>query len=297
MQPVISVVIGTYNQREVLQKVLDSLLDQTLSPDLYEIIVVDSSSSDGTEGKMYEYASQYPFLRYIRQENQGKAAARNRGIQEAKGEIILITDADMIANPELVEEHLLFHNRHKNTMAEGLTYNLKSYDNFKEPSNLSPYIKERIKPEQKIRWSYFLTGNISLPKQLLIEAGMFDASFKGYGWEDLELGYRLKKKTPLYYLPSAINYHYHIVPEGDMAERKYQTGQSAVLFYKKHPNFEIKMFLGMNPLAVAIYKIINCSAWIQNMLKEYSKSDVCVRYVWEEYLYRKGFFEALQKVC
>jgi glycosyltransferase involved in cell wall biosynthesis len=244
---------------------------------------------------MNDYAAKHSFFRYIRQENQGKASARNRGIEEAKGEIVLITDADMIADPELIEEHLLFHNRHRKAIAEGLTYNLKSYENFKDPSNLSPYIKERIKPGQRIRWSYFLTGNISLPKQLLIEAGMFDTSFKGYGWEDLELGYRLKKKAPLYYLPSAINYHYHIVPEGDLGERKYQMGQSAVLFYKKHRNSEIKMFLGMNPLAVAIYKIIDWSAWLQSMLKEYSQSDVCVRYFWEEYLYRKGFFDTLSR--
>ncbi|MFH1542572.1 MAG: glycosyltransferase family 2 protein, partial [bacterium] len=88
----ISVVIGTYNQKETLKMVLVSLMNQSIPLEEYEIIVVDSSSTDGTA----EMAGEFK-VKYIRVENKGKSAARNKGIAEAKGEIILLTDADMIA--------------------------------------------------------------------------------------------------------------------------------------------------------------------------------------------------------
>src|SRR3989338_10591798 len=99
MKPQITVVIGTYNQRENLKLVLASLLEeQTLDKSLYEVIAVDSSSTDGTEEMAEEFTSTHTNFRYIRQENKGRPVARNRGINEALGDIILITDADMIAD-------------------------------------------------------------------------------------------------------------------------------------------------------------------------------------------------------
>lgn len=186
-------------------------------------------------------------LNYLRVEDRGKAAARNLGIKSAKGDIVLLTDADIVADQKLLEEHLLAHEKNKNASFEGLEVDTDG----------KPYIKARLRPFQKLKWAYFLTGNVSIRKEQLIEAGLFDENFKGYGWEDIELGYRLHHiKIPLYYLPSAINYHYHPVSYEDKVKRKFEEGKSAALFYKKHPNFEIKMFLGMNPLAMGIYHFI-----------------------------------------
>ena len=115
---------------------------------------------------------------------------------------------------------------------------------------------------------------------------MFDEDFKSYGWEDIELGYRLYKMgIPLLYLPSAKNYHYHFVDDQDMVKRKYNMGKSAAIFYKKHPNFEIKMYLGMNPIATAAY----------NFLKKHPKilQKITNQYILEEYNYRKGLEEGL----
>ena len=143
----ISIVIGTFNQKDILKKTLKSLIKQDFPKDQYEIIVVDSMSSDGTENMVKEFD-----IRYIRRKNQGKSIARNKGILEASGEIILLTDADMVATPNLVAEHVKAHANKKNAIFEGLTIN---------PDG-KPYIKEKIKPLQKMRWSYFLTGNLSI---------------------------------------------------------------------------------------------------------------------------------------
>jgi len=282
----LSVVIGTHNQREVLKKTLLSLFHQKLSPELYEIQLVDSSSFDGTD-KMIEELKPTCRFDYLRVENKGKAAARNLGIKAAKGEIIFLTDADMVAEPNLLEEHFKAHEKHKNAAFEGLTIN---------PDG-KPYIQAPLKPMQSLKWAYFLTGNLSIRKAALIEAGIFDENFKGYGWEDLELGYRLHQmKLPLYYLPSAVNHHHHPISKEGMAERKYEMGKSAALFYKKHPNSEIKMFLGMNPIAMVIYHFVKKHPSLLETIKRKASTSPFHQYLLEEYQYRLGLEEGLSKI-
>lgn len=218
-------------------------------------------------------------LNYLRVENRGKAAARNAGIKSAKGEIIFLTDADMEADQKLLEEHLLAHEKSKNACFEGLTIN---------PDG-KPYIKARLKARQKLKWSYFLSGNLSLCKEALVRAGLFDENFKGYGWEDLELGYRLnQKKVPLYYLPSAVNHHRHPVTKTDMLKRKYETGKSAAYFYHKHPHLEIKMFLGLNPAAMFLFSVLRQYPKLRERIKN--------QYILEEYFYRLGLTEELKNL-
>jgi glycosyltransferase involved in cell wall biosynthesis len=282
----ISVVIGTYNQKHVLQKTLESLFHQTLSPELYEIQLIDSSSTDGTEAMV---AGLKPTCRfdYVRVENQGKTAARNLGIKKATGEIIFLTDADMAADPKLLERHLLAHEKKPNACFEGLTIN---------PDG-KPYIKALLWPGKKLKWAYFLSGNLSIKKTAIVEAGLFDENFKGYGWEDIELGYRLSQmRVPLFYLPSAINHHHHPVSDADMVERKYQMGRSAALFYKKHPNFVIRMFLGLNPLAMGVFRIINKRPPLLNNIRSKAARSGFFRYLLAEYQYRLGLTEGLSKL-
>ena len=279
----LSLVIGTYNQKEVLKKALLSLFLQTVSPEKYEIQLIDSSSTDGTDA-MVEQLTPTCRFNYLRVPNRGKAAARNIGIGEAKGKIILLTDADMIANPQLVGEHLAAREKYKNGACEGLTIN---------PDG-QPYIRAKLKAGQKITWAYFLTGNLSLEKESLLKAGLFDEAFTGYGWEDLELGYRLHKMgVPLYYLPSAINYHDHPVTNEDMVKRKFAMGQAAALFYKKHPSLAVKYFLGMNPLAMGIFHLIKKSPRLQKHLSHQAGHLAIGQYLLEEYQYRLGLEEGL----
>ncbi|MBU0501856.1 MAG: glycosyltransferase [Candidatus Margulisbacteria bacterium] len=286
----ISVVIGTYNQKDNLKFVLESFFRQSLYPTEYEIIVVDSFSTDGTDS-MIEQLSPPCRLNYLRRENRGKAAARNFGVNEAKAAVILLTDADMIADPNLLKEHLETHTQYKNISVEGVTFNLKNKISIPELSsshpNVEAYIKQKLKNGQKLKWSYFLSGNLSLCKEDFLKAGSFDENFSGYGWEDIELGYRLfKMKVPLIYNPLAINYHYHFVTNEDMLQRKYNMGKSAAYFYQKHPNFEIKMFLGMNPIAMGVFKFLNNQP---NLRKKISS-----QYIQEEYQYRLGLSEGLR---
>jgi len=285
----ISVVIGTYNQKDSLKLVLKSFFKQSLAADDYELVVVDSFSTDGTD-QMVESLKPTCRLNYLRRENKGKAAARNFGVSQAKAEIILLTDADMIADPDLLKEHVQLHEKKPNVSIEGVTLNLKKEIPVDKLApchpEVEPYIKQRLKNGQKLKWSYFLSGNLSLTKKAFEEAGGFDENFSVYGWEDIELGYRLSKMgVKLIYSPDAINYHYHFVGSEDMQKRKYNMGQSAAYFYKKHPNFEIKMFLGMNPVAMSAF----------NFLKNHPKllAKIKNQYILEEYQYRMGLTDNL----
>ena len=100
LPPMISVVIPTYNRAPELETCLTALAAQTLSPDQFEVLVIDDGSSDSTSSLLETLSSGNPMdLRYFVQPNEGPAAARNAGIEQAKGEWIAFTDDDCIPDP------------------------------------------------------------------------------------------------------------------------------------------------------------------------------------------------------
>lgn len=102
MTPKVSVVIPAYNAQQYLGETLDCLAVQTLRE--IEVLVVDDGSADSTPEILREYSEKYPFIRAIRQENAGVAAARNRGIQEAAGEYLYFLDSDDLIEPDALEQ-------------------------------------------------------------------------------------------------------------------------------------------------------------------------------------------------
>jgi glycosyltransferase involved in cell wall biosynthesis len=90
-EPRVSVVIPTYNRAGLLGLALDSVYAQTWKR--FEVIVIDDGSTDGTEAALRPYVERRG-LRVLRQENRGPSAARNRGIEAARGEYIAFLDSD-----------------------------------------------------------------------------------------------------------------------------------------------------------------------------------------------------------
>ncbi|NJO53255.1 MAG: glycosyltransferase family 2 protein [Leptolyngbyaceae cyanobacterium RM2_2_4] len=87
--PLVSVVIPTYNCDRYIVQAIESVLSQTYSNS--ETIVVDDGSIDQTQRVLEPY---FDRIRYVYQQNQGVSGARNRGIQEASGELVAFLDAD-----------------------------------------------------------------------------------------------------------------------------------------------------------------------------------------------------------
>ena len=88
-KPLVSVIIPTYNRGWILQEAIDSVLDQDFSD--YELIVVDDGSNDNTREILGAYGDR---ITVLRQPNRGVSAARNRGINEAAGQLIAFLDSD-----------------------------------------------------------------------------------------------------------------------------------------------------------------------------------------------------------
>lgn len=93
MNPYISVVIPTYNRANTIDKTIESILNQTYKN--YEIIIADDNSKDNTEEIINKYMEMYPFIKYVRHENnRGGSAARNTGAKIATGTLISFLDSD-----------------------------------------------------------------------------------------------------------------------------------------------------------------------------------------------------------
>ncbi|MBU1026164.1 MAG: glycosyltransferase, partial [Candidatus Margulisbacteria bacterium] len=269
------------------KKTLESYFNQSFPAENYEIIVIDSMSNDGTE-EMIKGLTPTCTFNYTRRENKGKVNARNYAITQAQGEIILLTDADIPGDNNWVEEHMKAHEEYPNCAFAGQTIRLRSQDvtDTELPTNFKPY--------QKIAWSYFLTGSLSIARELIMKAGLFDENFKEYGWEDIELGYRLHKMgIPLRFLASTLNHHLHPVSKQDFLNIMYKMGKSAAIFYRKHPNLQIKLFLGLNPLAMGIHSLIAKNKWLFNLIERKAPTSDFFRHILEQYNYLTGAKEGL----
>lgn len=100
-KPLVSVIVATYNRADTVGQAVESILGQTYAS--IEVIVVDDGSTDGTQDALRRFGSD---LRVLRQQNAGPAAARNRGIAAAKGEIIAFLDSDDIWLPQKIERQV-----------------------------------------------------------------------------------------------------------------------------------------------------------------------------------------------
>jgi len=239
-RPLITVQLCTYNRRALLGRVLEALFHQDLDPKDYEIILVDDGSNDGTYEEILRNVRPTCAFHLIRQPNAGLARGRNVGIERARGEIILFMDDDVLATPGLLSAHVRFHREHRRTICRGVAINVESFDNLPPPKySLRHY-----------SGAYFWTTNVSVPRELLSETRGFDERFREYGWEDLELGFRLRcKGVPSLLARDAIVYHFKppLVPAqfARAARQARSQARTARQFFAKHPHWRIALATGM----------------------------------------------------
>lgn len=191
-KPIVSVVIPTYNRRQRLALVLEAIGAQTVPAEKIEVVVVDDGSTDDTSAWLAE--ATFPFrLRFEAQANSGPAAARNRGVRAAQAELILFLDDDVVPDPALIEAH-----RESHADAAGdvvVLGTLSSLPEYKQPWVAWEQIQLEKQYAAMVRGDYaptfrqFWTGNASVSRARLLEAGLFDTSLKR--GEDVELGRRL----------------------------------------------------------------------------------------------------------
>ncbi|MCP4971863.1 MAG: glycosyltransferase family 2 protein, partial [Arcobacter sp.] len=105
--PLFSVIIPLYNKENYIENTLQSVLDQTYKD--FELIIVNDGSTDNSLEKTKNYLSSFVNHKIISQKNKGLSATRNKGVLEAKGEVIAFLDADDFWHPNFLEHiHNLF---------------------------------------------------------------------------------------------------------------------------------------------------------------------------------------------
>jgi glycosyltransferase involved in cell wall biosynthesis len=246
MPETLSVIIPTYNRRELLAKALSGYLRQ-LNPDLIsELLVVDDGSTDDTGSMVEEFRSRAPFaLRYLSQPNKGPAAARNLGIREARSNIVLFTDSDIVPDHDLVAQHLRWHEENAEPEAAVLGY-------VTWPKEIHPtpfmrwygegklFVFDRLRSRREADFQCFYTCNLSLKTAFLRANGQFDESFVTAAYEDTELGYRLSKcGLRLLYNPAAIGYHHQFFSFEDACRKAHANAAAAQLFFRKESGRQI----------------------------------------------------------
>jgi len=257
----ISIVIPTYNRLAILQKSINALENQILTDDKisdYEIIIIDDGSTDKTLVWLEKNRTNLPHVKVLQQHHQGAAAARNLGVNNAVGDTIIFIDSDLVVTESFLQSHgnALIKGEDELKSDRLFTYGaVINTNNFEDPTS-EPYKLTDFSA------AYFATGNVAIARKWLMTAGLFDTGFQLYGWEDLELGVRLKKlDLKLIKCPEAVGYHWHPafnleqIPQ--MIEQEIQRGKMGVVFYNKHPTFNVKMMIQMTLLHRLLWGILS----------------------------------------
>ena len=224
----------------------------------YEVVLVDDGSTDGTLEWLDSHSSEFPHVRSLSQDHKGPAAARNLGVEQAIGDTIIFIDSDLVVTENFLQSHadaLVQGQKHLGSdrlFTYGWVINTCNFDNpTSEPYKLTDFSA-----------AYFATGNVAIARKWLEKAGLFDTRFQLYGWEDLELGVRLKQLgLKLIKCPEAVGYHWHPpfaldqIPR--MIDREIQRGRMGVLFYQKHPTWDVRLMIQMTWLHRILWGILS----------------------------------------
>jgi GT2 family glycosyltransferase len=209
--PILSVVVATFNRRAGLQRLLASLAEQTLPAEQFEVVVVDDGSTDGTVEATRVLAVPYA-RRVLEQPHSGApAAGRNLGVANARGDIIVFLDDDVVPTPDLLERHVQAHGSDRDSVVIGPMlppgdWPRPPWVRWEEEKLLEQY-RAMSAGEFECTPRQFFTANASLRRGQFLDAGGFDLRFKRA--EDVELAYRLRNLGARFmFEPRAQIWHY-----------------------------------------------------------------------------------------
>jgi glycosyltransferase involved in cell wall biosynthesis len=209
-----SVTIATWNRREILEKVLGALANQTMPQSEYEIIICDSNSTDGSKEAILDFAARQDNRRLVEVDLNNPAAKRNEGIRAAQSNTIILLDDDVIPDANFVASHVRAQDATEGTVWCGQVrypetwIEQSNYFRYRDSRHLGPNRPEVISSDLP-PWM-ITTMNLSFKRnELISRVGLFSEDFLRYGGEDIELGFRIAAGgMSLAYLPEAFGTHY-----------------------------------------------------------------------------------------
>lgn len=246
----ITIQLCTYNRAHLLGRVLDGCFEQTLPGDQYEVVLINDGSRDETPA-VIEAAERRATCGFtvVHQANAGLARGRNAGIARSRGERIVFIDDDILPTPTFVEEHLRSHVRTPEAVVGGAVINAETFDELPPPIwTLANYSA-----------NFFWTSNVSVARETLDRVGHFIEDFREYGWEDIELGMRLRKAgAPGIFNKRALVFHHKPRPRaGNVAGMLRQAraqARTAVQLQALHPHWRVVLAIGDDPMQRALHR-------------------------------------------
>lgn len=230
----LSFIIATYNRAEALLTTLQTIHEQTLSKELFEVVVADNNSRDETAARFEEFAATHPdmHLVYCFEPQQGLSHARNCAIEHSRGDVLVVVDDDELIDAHLAKSYLDFFDTRLPAAAAGGVV-VPKYG-VKLPAWFSPRIDELI--SGAFYWGprvrrfcgerYPRGGNFAIRRTMVDHYGRFNTALgrKGnlaLGGEEKDLLGRLARGGErIYYLPEAIIHH--IIPDGKVTDRYFE---------------------------------------------------------------------------
>jgi glycosyltransferase involved in cell wall biosynthesis len=296
----VSVIIPTYNRKKSLEMVIDSLEKQTLPQNQFEVIVVDDGSTDDTSSIINKPTTFS--LKYLRNNNQGAAFARNHGANIAQGKILFFLDDDIYVTQEYLQilteadqnfARSVFIGTLASYPREGLSTFHRIYS-----INTVTVLRESPCEFEEINFTECLSGMLGVDRQHFFEIGAFQDLAKDgrVAWGDVDFGFRASRLGFKFIrCNSVVGYHddFSIQNLQTCAKRWYRTSQDAVKLFLAYPEMEIlPMFRDKIPIN---WKQDNTSLVLKKSLRTLASTRLlvsCLEYS-AKYLERKEEFHRL----
>ena len=224
-----SIIVPAYNAAQTLEECLEALLEQSVPQDEYEVILVDDGSTDGTATLAQSYG-----VRVLTRQHRGPAAARNAGVDEAKDEIILFTDADCAPTRKWIEEMT-------RPFADPEVVGVKGTYLTRQRELVARFVQIEYEDRyhrtaQQDHIDFIDTYSAGYRRDIFLANGGFDTTFPTASVEDQELSFRLARKGyKMVFAPEAQVYHRHDVSLIEYARRKFNIGYWKALLTQWHP--------------------------------------------------------------
>ena len=226
----ITLIICTYNREKYIGPLLDSIAKNDYPTTDYEILLVDNNCTDNTRVVCDAFVTAHPEItfRYVVETEQGLSAARNKGIKEAKGEIIIYVDDDALVDADYIRNYAEHFDSHPETMAAGGP--IEPLYETEEPKWMSPYTKALLtawmnygdKVREYPNGRYPGGGNAAYRKVVFDKVGIFNTELGRKGnlllaSEEKDIFDKMHALgMQVLYLPTPVLHH--IIPQAKLEE-------------------------------------------------------------------------------
>ncbi len=232
----VSIVLPYYENTRTLIACLDSFCQQTHPPD--EIIVVDDGSEHPAAPQVASRTWPLPVRLHVTA-HRGQSGATNVGIEAAKSGLVLLTCADIIADPKLVQQHQDAHQQAPDEVAVigrlpyASTVKMTPFMRYMDTADVQ-FSFDKITDSEDVSPFFCYAPNFSCKRERLLQVGMFDEKFV-YGYQDTDLGVRLSDcGVRFLYRSEAIGYHDHPTDVRAFIRRQHCVGTATLYWLEKY---------------------------------------------------------------